>query len=310
LQLNSKIFIAGHRGLVGSAIYRHLVKSGYQNMVTRSRQELDLLDPSAVATFFSQEKPEFVFLAAAKVGGILANNTQPAEFIYQNLLIQNHVIHQAYLNNVQKLLFLGSSCIYPKLSPQPIKESYLLSGPLEETNSPYAIAKIAGIEMCHAYNRQYGTQFISAMPTNLYGPHDNFNLETSHVLPALIRRFHEAKLSDNPTVTLWGTGRPRREFLFVDDMAEAAVFLMEQYQANDIMNVGCGEDVEIAELANRIKAIIGFTGDIIYDTTKPDGTPQKRLDCTKINQLGWKASTSLDAGIRKTYDWFLSEGVN
>lgn len=305
MKKNAKIYVAGHQGLVGSAIIRKLTADGYTNLITRTRQELDLLDQQAVADFFSIEKPEYVFLAAAKVGGIMANKTQPAEFIYQNLQIQNHIIHNAYLNNVTKLVFLGSSCIYPKLAEQPIKEDSLLTGPLESTNSAYAIAKIAGIMMVQSYNTQYGTNYICLMPTNLYGQNDNFNLETSHVLPALIRRFHEAKESAAPSVTLWGSGSPMREFLHVDDLADASVFLMNKYNDSEIVNVGTGEDVTIKELAELISNTIGYTGNIEWDTNKPDGTPRKLLDVTKLHSLGWHHRIQLADGIKNAYEWYL-----
>ncbi len=303
---HSKVYIAGHKGLVGSAIYRKLKAEGYQNIITRTSRELDLRNQEAVATFFAQEKPEYVFLVAAKVGGILANNTFPADFIYDNLMIQCNIIHQAYLNGVKKLLFLGSSCIYPKFAPQPIREEYLLTGELEPTNEPYAIAKIAGIKMCQSYNRQYNTNFIAVMPTNLYGPGDNFDLETSHVLPALIRKFHEAKVNNRRYVELWGTGTPRREFLFVDDLADACVFLMKTYNSSDIINIGTGEDLTIAELADLVSKIVDYKGEIKWDNTKPDGTPRKLLDVSKINALGWKAKTGLEEGIRLIYNWYIA----
>lgn len=301
---SSKIFVAGHRGLVGSAIVRKLEEQGYTNIVVKTRQELDLTDENAVRSFFDREKPEFVFFAAAKVGGIHANNTYPGEFIYENLKIQNNIIHSSYLSGVTKLLFLGSSCIYPKFAQQPIKEEYLLTGELEQTNYAYAIAKIAGIKMCQAYNQQYGTDYISAMPTNLYGINDNFDLNNSHVLPALIRKFHEATESNAPSVQIWGTGSPKREFLFVDDLAEACIFLMNNYSGSEIVNVGTGEDVSIRELAELIQKITGFKGELQFDITKPDGTPRKLLDVSKINNLGWKAKTSLEDGIRISYDWY------
>ena len=305
MKKDSKIFVAGHRGLVGSAIVRKLLADGYTNVITRTRDELNLLDQKSVMDFFEKEKPEYVFLAAAKVGGILANNTYPADFIYQNLLIETNIVHSAYKNNVTKLLFLGSSCIYPKLAPQPIKEEYLLTGPLEPTNEAYAVAKIAGITMCQSYNKQYGTNYISAMPTNLYGVGDNFDLETSHVLPAMIRKFNDAKVSNNPSMTLWGTGVAKREFLYVDDLARACVFLMESYNDSSIVNIGTGEDVSIKELAELVKEVVGYTGEIIWDSTKPDGTPRKLLDVSKINNLGWKHSVSLKDGVINTYKWFL-----
>ncbi len=300
----ARIYVAGHRGLVGSAIVRRLLADGFENLVLRTSSELDLRDQAAVADFFHKEKPEYVFLAAAKVGGIVANNSFPAEFIYDNLMIQTNVIHHAWLNGVKKLLFLGSTCIYPKLAPQPIKEEYLLTGPLEPTNEPYAIAKIAGIKMCQSYNRQYGTRFISAMPTNLYGPHDNFDLETSHVLPALIRKFHEAKISQAETVTIWGTGSPTREFIHVDDVADASLFLMKTYEASDVVNIGSGEEVTIRELALRIKEIVGFAGELSFDSTKPDGTPRKLSDVSRIHALGWKHKINLEEGLRLTYKWY------
>jgi len=305
MERTSKIYLAGHRGLVGSAIFRKLQEEGFMNIVTRSSKELDLRNKAAVAGFFAQEKPSYVFLAAAKVGGILANNTYPAEFIHDNLAMQINVIHQAYLNGVKKLLFLGSSCIYPKYAPQPMKEEYLLTGTLEPTNEPYAIAKIAGIKMCQSYNRQYGTTFISAMPTNLYGPGDNYDLETSHVLPALIRKFYEAKLNAAPNVMIWGSGKPRREFLYVDDLADACLFLMHEYEQNEIINVGVGVDVTILELALLIKDIVGYEGEIAFDATKPDGTPRKLLDVSNLTKLCWEARYSLEEGIRKTCQWYI-----
>lgn len=300
----AKIFIAGHRGLVGSAIVRMLMKNGYRNLLLKTRQELDLTNQRAVEEFFMQEKPEYVFLAAAKVGGIMANKNYPADFIYNNLAIQTNIIHNAYLSNVKKLLFLGSSCIYPRTCSQPIKEEYLLSGELETTNKAYAIAKIAGITKCQSYNEQYGTDFISLMPTNLYGPNDNFDLENSHVLPAMLIKFHLAKTNNMPHVILWGTGNAQREFLYVDDLAEACLFLMMNHSGSDIINVGTGEDVTIKELAEKIKNVVGYEGEIIWDTTKPDGTPRKLLDVGKLHTLGWKHSTSLDEGISSTYVWF------
>jgi GDP-L-fucose synthase len=302
---NSKIYIAGHRGLVGSAIVRNLQKAGFKNLLTRTKESLDLLDQDSVATFFKEEKPEYVFLAAAKVGGIAANNDFPAEFIFQNLQVQNNVIHSAYSNGTKKLLFLGSSCIYPRDCAQPIKEEYLLTGPLEKTNEAYAIAKIAGIKMCEYYNKQYGTNFISVMPTNLYGPNDNFDLESSHVLPALLRKFHDAKMSGAKEVIMWGTGSPMREFLFVDDLADACVHLMKNYDEKEIVNIGTGEDVTIKELAELIKKIVGYEGEIVNDITKPDGTPRKLLDVSKLHSLGWKHKTSLEEELKITYDWFL-----
>lgn len=307
--VHSKVYIAGHRGLVGSAIYQKLKDEGFTNLVVRDSGELDLKNQEAVASFFDEEKPEYVYLAAAKVGGILANNTYPAEFIYDNLMIQANVIHHAYLNGVVKLLFLGSSCIYPKLAPQPMKEEYLLTSELEPTNEPYAIAKIAGIKMCQSYNRQYVTNFISVMPTNLYGQNDNFDLETSHVLPALIRKFHEAKLNNYDYVELWGTGTPRREFLYVDDLADACIFLMSHYDRSEIINIGTGTDQSIKELAALVCKVVGYKGDIKWDTSKPDGTPRKLLDVSKISELGWKAKTSLIEGINKTYNWYAGQNL-
>ncbi len=307
MDLQDKIYIAGHRGLVGSALCRSLERAGYRALVTRTHAELDLTRQSEAEAFFASEKPAYVFLAAAKVGGILANNTQGGAFIYENLMLQSNIIHAAYKHGVKKLLFLGSSCIYPKMAPQPLREEYLLSGPLEPTNEPYAVAKIAGIKLCEAYNRQYGTDFISVMPTNLYGPGDNFDLETSHVLPALIRKVHEAKAGDKPEVTLWGTGKARREFLYVDDLAEACVFLMQKHTAKDlagIVNIGCGKDLTIAELARAIAQTIEYTGKFVYDTSKPDGTPQKLLDITRLSKMGWTAKTSLADGLAKTYAWY------
>ena len=297
--------MAGHRGLVGSAIVRKLREKGYQNLVYRTRKELDLRDKNQVDEFFEREKPEYVFLAAAKVGGIVANNEFPADFIRDNLMIQTNVIDAAYRNGVKKLLFLGSTCIYPKFAPQPLKEEYLLTGELEPTNEPYAIAKIAGIKMCQSYNRQYGTKYISVMPTNLYGPNDNFDLHTSHVLPALIRKFHEAKENNAPYVEVWGTGTPRREFLYSDDLADACIFLMKNYEGNEIINIGVGKDISIKELAEKIKNVVGYQGEIKFDTSKPDGTPRKLVDVSRINALGWKASISLDEGLQKVYQWFL-----
>ncbi|WP_321492476.1 GDP-L-fucose synthase [uncultured Desulfobacter sp.] len=310
MQKTDKIFIAGARGLVGSALKRLLSQEGYTNVLTPGRKELDLMDTKAVAAWFEKHKPDYVFQAAAKVGGILANNTSPADFIYQNLTIQNNIIHQSYLNKVKKLLFLGSSCIYPKLCPQPMKEEYLMTGPLEPTNSPYAVAKIAGIEMCWAYNRQYGTRFIPVMPTNLYGPNDNFDLKNSHVLPALIHKFHEAKLANAPAVTVWGTGAPKREFLYVDDLAKACCFLMNRdlaestYKNKPLFNIGTGKDITIKELALLIKEVTGYEGVLEFDESKPDGTPQKLLDVSQINALGWHASTSLHQGIADAYEWY------
>lgn len=305
MEKESKIYVAGHRGLVGSAIVRKLAKEGYSNLLLKTRDELDLLNQQSVSEFFEKEKPDYVFLAAAKVGGILANKSRKADFIYENLQIQNNIIGSAWKSNVKKLLFLGSSCIYPKMCPQPIKEEYLMTGPLEETNDAYAIAKIAGIKMCQSFNEQYGTKFISVMPTNLYGPGDNFDLESSHVLPAMIRKFHEAKVSGAKEVILWGTGSPKREFLHVDDLADAVVFLMNNYSESEIVNIGTGEDLSIKELAETIRAVIGFEGDITWDTEKPDGTPRKWLDVSRLRELGWKHSIPLESGIRDTYAWFL-----
>lgn len=304
MERNATIYIAGHRGLVGSAIFRLLQERGYTNLITRTHQELDLTDQTAVRSFFETEKPTYVFLSAAKVGGIQANNTYPAEFIYENLAIQNNVIHSSYRSGVKKLCFLGSSCIYPKLAPQPMKEEYLLSGKLEPTNEPYAVAKIAGMEMVKSYNRQYGTNYISVMPTNLYGPNDNFDLQNSHVLPALIRKFVEAKESGSASVVLWGTGTPKREFLYVDDMANACIYLMENYQGNDFVNIGTGEDVTILEVATMIKEIVGFNGALEFDSTKPDGTPRKLLDVSRIHSLGWKAKVPLREGLQRAIDWY------
>lgn len=304
MNLNSKIYIAGHRGLVGSAILRKLQAEGFTNLLVRTHLELDLLDQKEVADFFKEEKPEYVFLAAAKVGGILANSASPAEFIYENLQIQNNIIHNAYLQKVKKLLFLGSSCIYPKNCPQPIKEEYLLAGYLEPTNEPYAIAKIAGLKMCQSYNKQYGANFISVMPANLYGPHDNFDLENSHVLPALIRKFQEAKINNLESVVAWGTGKPKREFLYVDDLAGACIFLMNNYNGSEIINIGTGEDISIKELAEKIKNVIGFKGKIEWDESKPDGTMRKILDVSKLRNLGWKHKIDLEEGIKLTYEWY------
>ncbi|NQU66147.1 MAG: GDP-L-fucose synthase [SAR324 cluster bacterium] len=305
MKKRSKIYIAGHNGMVGSAIRRYLQNSGYINLVFKSRQELNLLNAAAVARFFESEKPEYVFLAAAKVGGIHANSTYPAEFIHENLTIQSNVIHQSYLHNVKKLLFLGSSCIYPKMSPQPIKESYLLSDYLEPTNEPYAIAKIAGIKMCQAYNHQYGTRFISVMPTNLYGINDSFHPQNSHVIPGLIRRFHEAKKNGNEQVTIWGSGEAQREFLYVDDLAEACYFLMEHYHESELINVGVGEDITIKTLAQTIKEVVGHRVEMVFDTSQPDGTPRKLLDVSRINRLGWSAMTPLKEGLAAVYDWYV-----
>jgi GDP-L-fucose synthase len=298
----SKIYIAGHRGMVGSSILRKLKKEGYNNIILKTSSELDLRNQQKVADFFEIEKPEYVFLAAAKVGGIIANNTLRAEFIHDNLVIQNNIIHQSYVNGVKKLLFLGSSCIYPKLAPQPLKEDYLLSGELEYTNEPYAIAKIAGIKMCDAYRDQYGCNFISVMPTNLYGPNDNYDLNNSHVLPALIRKIVTAKKNNSETITIWGTGNPKREFLHADDLAEACYFLMKNYDEPGLINIGTGEDISILDLAQLIKKIMGFEGEIITDISKPDGTPRKLMDVSKINSLGWKAKIGLEEGIIKVIE--------
>jgi len=304
LEKRAKIYVAGHRGLVGSAILRKLKEEGYGRLVTRSHQELDLSDQQAVNRFFKEERPEYVFLAAARVGGILANDTYPADFIRENLQIQTHVIDAAYRFGTEKLLFLGSSCIYPKFCPQPMKEEYLLTGELEPTNEWYAVAKIAGIKMCQAYRRQHGFRAISLMPTNLYGPGDNFDLETSHVLPALIRKFHEANRNGSEHVILWGTGTPRREFLHVDDLADACLFLMNHYDSEEIVNVGTGEDITIKELAELIRDVVGYSGSLEYDATKPDGTPRKLLDTSKIQGLGWEPRISLRKGIEETYAWY------
>ncbi|MDI6854654.1 MAG: GDP-L-fucose synthase [Deltaproteobacteria bacterium] len=304
MEKSTKIFVAGHNGLVGGAITRALKKAGYDNLILRTRAEVDLREQAAVAAFFAQDPPDYVFLSAAKVGGILANSTYPAEFIYDNLMIQTNVIHQAYVHKVKKLLFLGSSCIYPKLCPQPMKEEYLLDGKLEPTNEPYAVAKIAGIKMCQSYNRQYGTCFISVMPTNLYGPGDNFHPRDSHVIPALIRRFHEAKVSGAEEVVIWGTGSPQREFLYVDDLADACLFLMEHYDEGEIINVGVGRDLTIAALARLVADAVGFTGRLTFDPGYPDGTPRKLLDVSRLSRLGWQAKTPLKEGLAATYKWF------
>jgi GDP-L-fucose synthase len=305
MNLGDRVYVAGHRGLVGSALVRRLQREGHDNLVLRTHGELDLRRQADVERFFSEERPAFVFLAAARVGGILANDTYRAEFIRDNLLIESNVIDSAYRNGAKKLLFLGSSCIYPKMAPQPIKEEYLLTGALEPTNQPYAIAKIAGLELADSYRRQYGFNAFSVMPTNLYGPHDNFDLKTSHVLPALIRRFHEAKVSGQKEVVVWGSGSPRREFLHVDDLADACVFLMKEYQGATTLNVGVGEDVTIRELAEMIKDVVGFEGALTFDTSKPDGTPRKLLDVSRLNGLGWRAKTPLREGVEGTYAWFL-----
>jgi GDP-L-fucose synthase len=302
---NAKIYVAGHTGLVGSAIMRSLKAQGFSNFLLHTIEELDLTRQSAVEELFKQERPEYVILAAAKVGGIQANTTYPADFIYVNLQLESNIIHSAYQYGVKKLCFLGSSCIYPKFAQQPMKEEYLLDGKLEPTNEPYAIAKIAGIKMCQAYNRQYGTNFISVMPTNLYGPHDNFELQSSHVLPALIRKFVDARRASAASMTVWGTGAPKREFLFVDDLADAVVYLMNHYDDGEIVNIGTGKDITILELAHLIKEEVGFNGSIEFDSTKPDGTPRKLLDVSKINTIGWSAKTPLREGIRKTIQWYL-----
>ena len=311
-----KIYLAGHNGMVGSAIHRRLIAAGYQNIVTRNYPEIDLIRQTEVEELFEKEKPELVIVAAAKVGGIVANNTYRAQFIYENLMIEANIIHAAYKNNVEKLIFLGSSCIYPKLAPQPLKEEYLLTGLLEQTNEPYAIAKIAGIKLCENYYKQYGCNYISAMPTNLYGPNDNFNLETSHVLPALIRKFHEAKVQGKHSVAIWGTGKPMREFMYVEDLANAIVFMMANINAKDIyenglsqLNIGTGKDISISDLAKLIAEITEFKGNIVYDSSKPDGTPRKLMDVTRINSLGWKYQTELKDGIGKTYEWFLKKKI-
>jgi GDP-L-fucose synthase len=302
---NSCIYVAGHRGLVGSAIWRELGKRGFKKLIGCSRQEVDLQNAAAVQSFFAGTKPEFVFIAAAKVGGIHANDTQPAAFLFENLQIQNNLIHSAHKNGVRKLLFLGSSCIYPKLAPQPLKEEYLLTGPLEPTNEWYAVAKIAGIKLCQAYRRQHGCDFISAMPTNMYGPNDNYDLQTSHVLPALIRKFHEAKQTSAATVTCWGTGAPLREFLYADDLAGACVFLMQNYSEEQFINVGFGSDISIRQLAELVKRIVGFSGEIVWDASKPDGTPRKLMDSSRLFALGWKPQVDLETGIRLAYEDFL-----
>ena len=310
MELHSKIYIAGHRGMVGSAIMRNLVKKGFTNIITQTSAELDLRNSQQVADFFAKEKPEYVFLAAAKVGGIQANNTFRADFIYENLMIQNNVIHNSYLNKATKLMFLGSSCIYPKLAPQPLKEEYLLTGLLEETNEPYAIAKIAGIKLCESYKRQYGCNFISVMPTNMYGPNDSYNLNNSHVLPALIRKFHDAKENNLPFVEMWGTGTPMREFLHADDLGDACVFLMNTYNEEKFVNIGSGTDLTIKDLALLVKDIVGYTGDIKHDLSKPDGTPRKLMDVSYLHSLGWKHKIELPEGIKQVYEDFKKkEGV-
>lgn len=307
MEKNSKIFVAGHRGMVGSAIYRKLQKEGYQNIITKTSSELDLRDQKAVADFFNAEKPDYVFLAAAKVGGIVANNTYRADFLYENLAIQNNVIHQSYLNGVKKLMFLGSSCIYPKMAPQPLKEDYLLTGLLEPTNEPYAIAKIAGIKMCDAYRDQYGCNFVSVMPTNLYGLNDNYHPENSHVLPALIRKFDEAKNNGSKEVVIWGTGSPMREFLFADDLADACYYLMENYNEPNLINIGTGEDLTIKDLALAVKKTVGFEGELVFDTSKPDGTPRKLMDVSKLHKLGWKHQIELEEGLKLAYQDYLNK---
>jgi GDP-L-fucose synthase len=305
LARNARIYVAGHSGLVGSAIWRELLRRGHTHLIGRLHAEVDLLDGTAVQKFYADEKPEFVFVAAAKVGGILANNSQPAAFLYENLQIQNHLIHGAYLAGVKKLLFVGSSCIYPRLAPQPLREDYLLTGPLEPTNQWYAVAKIAGIKMCQAYRRQHGCDFISGMPTNSYGPNDNYDLQNSHVLPALIRRFHEAKTAGSRAVTCWGSGAPLREFLYADDLARACVFLMEDYSEEQFVNVGFGSDISVRNLAEMIKRIVGFSGEIVWDASKPDGTPRKLMDSSRLFALGWRPQVDLETGIRLAYEDFL-----
>lgn len=303
---HSRIYVAGHRGLVGSAIWRELQRQGFTNLIGRTRQEVNLLDAAAGQKFFAETKPEFVFIAAAKVGGIHANDMQPATFLYENLQIQNNLIHAAWQAGARKILFLGSSCIYPKLAPQPLTEESLLTGPLEPTNQWYAVAKIAGLKLCQAYRRQYGCDFISAMPTNLYGPNDNYDLQTSHVLPALIRKFHDAKTNGAPTVTCWGTGTPLREFLYADDLASACVFLMRHYSEEQFINVGSGSEITIRELSELVKRIVGFSGDIVWDKSKPDGTPRKLMDSSRLFALGWKPRVDLETGIRLTYEYFIA----
>jgi GDP-L-fucose synthase len=310
MEKGDKIYIAGHRGMVGGAILRKLKSLGFENIVVRTSGELDLRDQAAVAVFFENEKPEYIFLAAAKVGGILANNTYRAEFLYDNLMMETNIIQAAYESKVKKLMFLGSSCIYPKMAPQPLKEEYLLTGLLETTNEPYAIAKIAGIKLCEAYRDQYGCNFISVMPTNLYGIGDNYHPSNSHVLPALIRRFYEAKINNSSSVTIWGTGTPRREFLFADDLAEACFYLMDNYNEKEFINIGTGEDITICDLAGMIKRITGFTGEVLFDTSKPDGTPRKLMDVSKLHSLGWKHNTNLEDGIVKAFQDFLIKKDN
>lgn len=309
MEKEAKIYVAGHRGMVGSALVRNLIQKGYSNLVTRSSKELDLRNQQEVADFFQTEKPEYVFLAAAKVGGIQANNIFRADFIYENLMIQSNVIHQAWVSGVKKLMFLGSSCIYPKMAPQPLKEEYLLTGLLEPTNEPYAIAKIAGIKMCESYRLQYGCDFISVMPTNLYGPNDNYDLNNSHVLPALIRKFHEAKTNGDKEVTVWGSGSPKREFLHADDLAEACFYLMENFREPGLVNIGSGIDLSIKELAELISKIVGFEGQIVWDSSKPDGTPRKLMDVTKLHSLGWHHKIELEDGIRSVYKQVVEDSV-
>jgi GDP-L-fucose synthase len=309
MEKEAKIYVAGHRGMVGSAMVRELERNGYTNIVSRTSKELDLRDTNAVQHFFETEKPDYVFLAAAKVGGIVANNTYRAEFLHDNLMIQNNIIHQSYLNKVKKLMFFGSSCIYPKLAPQPLKEEYLLTGLLEPTNEPYAIAKITGIKMCEAYREQYGCNYIAVMPTNLYGLNDNYHPQNSHVLPALIRKFHEAKESNTPFVEIWGTGSPKREFLFADDLAKACFHLMMEYNDKQFVNIGCGEDLSIKELAQTIQKVVGFKGELKFDTSKPDGTPRKLMDVEKVFATGWRPQTKLEEGIKIAYADFLSKNT-
>lgn len=306
---NSRVYIAGHRGLVGSALWREFQAAGCTNLIGRTHAELELTDQAAVTKFYAETKPEYVILAAARVGGILANDTYPAQFIYENLQVQNNLIHGAWQNGVKKLLFLGSSCIYPRMAPQPMNEDHLLSGPLEPTNQWYAIAKIAGIKMCQAYRRQYGCDFISAMPTNMYGPNDNFDLKSSHVLPALIRKFHEAKVANAATVTCWGTGKPLREFLYADDLARACFFLLENYSEEQFINIGYGSDVTIKQLAETVQRVVGFSGELVWDTSKPDGTPRKLMDSSRLFALGWKPKVNLETGIQLAYEFFLKSGT-
>jgi GDP-L-fucose synthase len=309
MRADAKVFVAGARGMVGSAIVRALNRAGYPSVLSPSRVELDLMSAQAVDSYLNTHRPTHIFVAAAKVGGIFANSSRPAEFLYDNLVIETNLIHAAYTNQVEKLLFLGSTCIYPKLAPQPLREEYLLSGPLEPTNEWYAVAKIAGIKLCQAYRQQYGCHFISAMPTNLYGPNDNFDLSSSHVLPALIRKFHEAKVRREPAVTIWGTGKPLREFLHVDDCAEACLFLMNNYDDAEIVNIGIGQDLSILELAQLIGRVVGYTGELVFDASKPDGTPRKLVATDKINHLGWRARIELEEGISETYAWFMAHAA-